>query len=74
LNIGANYWNVKQTGVTPATGDGTMKLMNVVADYAFSKRTEVYVHFDHSVLGGNLTYANTATKRDDFTVGVRHRF
>ena len=74
LNIGANYWNVKQTGVTPATGDGTMKLMNVVADYAFSKRTEVYVHFDHTVLGGNLIFANTATKRDDFTVGVRHRF
>ncbi len=74
LNIGANYWNVKQNGVVAATGNGTMKLMNVVADYAFSKRTEVYAHFDHSVLGGNLTYANTATKRDDFTVGVRHRF
>jgi predicted porin len=74
LNIGANYWNVKQNGVTAATGDGTQKLMNVVADYAFSKRTEVYAHFDHTVLGGNLTFSNTATKRDDFTVGVRHRF
>lgn len=74
LNIGANYWNVKQNGVTAATGNGTQKLMNVVADYAFSKRTEVYAHYDHTVLGGNLTFSNTATKRDDFTVGVRHRF
>jgi len=74
LNLGANYWSITQNGVVPAFGDGTIKMMNVVADYAFSKRTEVYAHFDHSVLGGNLTLANTATKRDNFTVGMRHRF
>jgi predicted porin len=74
LNLGANYWSIKQTGVVPAFGDGTIKMMNVVADYAFSKRTEAYVHYDHSVLGGNLMLNNTATKRDNFTVGMRHRF
>jgi predicted porin len=73
LNLGAQYWNAKQVG-TVAAGDGKGDFFAFVADYAFSKRTDAYLEVDHTKISGNLTLANGATKRDGYTVGLRHRF
>ncbi|TDP62759.1 porin [Roseateles toxinivorans] len=72
-NLGAHYWHAKQNG-TIAAGDGKGDFFAVVADYAFSKRTDAYLEFDHTKIGGNLTLANGARKRSGFMMGVRHRF
>jgi predicted porin len=72
-NIGAHYWHAKQAG-TVALGDGKGDFMAAVADYAFSKRTDAYLEFDHTKIGGNLTLANGARTRSGFMAGVRHRF
>jgi len=73
LNLGAQYWNAKQTGFVVA-GNGKGDFFAFVADYAFSKRTDAYLELDHTKISGNLTLANGATKRDGYTVGLRHRF
>lgn len=73
LNLGAQYWNAKQTGFV-AAGNGKGDFFAFVADYAFSKRTDAYLELDHTKISGNLTLANGATKRDGYTVGLRHRF
>lgn len=73
LNLGGHYWHAKQVG-TVAAGDGKGDFYAFVADYAFSKRTDAYVEFDHTKIGGKLTLANGATTRNGYTVGLRHRF
>ena len=73
LNLGAHYWNVRQTGRTTA-GDGKAHFYAVVADYAFSKRTDVYLEVDRTKFSDGLTFANGATSRVGTMVGVRHRF
>jgi predicted porin len=73
LNLGAHYWRADQKG-TSAAGEGSGDFFNVVADYAFSKRTDAYIEYDHTKIGGRLTLANGATTRDGFIVGMRHRF
>ena len=72
-NLGVHYWHAKQNG-TVAAGNGKGDFFAAVADYAFSKRTEAYLEFDHTKIGGNLTLANGATTRNGFMVGLRHRF
>ena len=73
VNLGANYWHVKQSGYT-AAGNGNYDLMNAVLDYAFSKRTDAYMEFDNTRLGGAIVLANGQTTRAGYTVGLRHRF
>ena len=73
LNLGAHYWHAKQDGLVAAS-DGKGDFFNVVADYAFSKRTDAYIEYDHTKIGGNLTLSNGAKTRDGFIVGMRHRF
>ncbi len=79
LNLGAHYWAAKQTGVT-AAAKADAKFLSVIADYAFSKRTDAYVEFDNTRLSGNVSLngsngaANGAKKRNGYMVGVRHRF
>jgi len=46
----------------------------LVADYAFSKRTDAYVEVDYTNLKGEVTFLNSATKRGGAMVGLRHRF
>jgi predicted porin len=74
-NLGAHYWSFKQDSM-PGTTDakGTGKMMAFVADYAFSKRTDLYLEADHSKFGDNLALANLKTTRTGYMVGIRHRF
>jgi len=75
LNLGAHYWKVKQDSLAGFTdGDGTAKFAAAVADYALSKRTDVYVEADRTALGKKLVFANGETSRTGYMVGVRHRF
>jgi predicted porin len=48
----------------------------IVADYAFSKRTDVYAEVDLTRLNsaGEVRFANGAIKRGGATLGIRHRF
>jgi predicted porin len=73
LNLGAQYWNAKQTG-TVSLGDGKGDFYAFVSDYAFTKRTDAYLELDHTKIGGNLSLANGARARDGYTLGLRHRF
>lgn len=73
LNLGGHYWHVKQQGVTLA-GNGKANFMALVADYAFSKRTDAYVEVDHTKFDGSVTFPNGARTRLGTMVGLRHRF
>ncbi len=82
--IGAQYWGFEQTTIT-GQSNGKYDAFAILADYAFSKRTDAYAVVDFTKLkdgarfngtaspGGTL--ANTgANDRTSFMVGVRHRF
>lgn len=73
FNLGAHYWLAKQTGKTTA-GDGKGHFFAVVADYALSKRTDVYLEVDKTRFKDGMTFTNGATSRVGTMVGVRHRF
>ena len=57
-----------------AAGDGKADFYAVVADYAFSKRTDVYLEIDRTRFRDSLAFTNGATSRVGTMVGVRHRF
>lgn len=87
INLGAHYYRGKQTGPGVAalgisSGAVAVKadFFTMAADYAFSKRTDAYVEFDHTSLSGpnaslaGVAGANGAKKRSGYTIGLRHRF
>lgn len=75
LNLGAHYWWASQTHYSPLRPDKSRShFVAVVADYAFSKRTDVYLEMDWTKHDGYVTYANGAEKRGGAMLGVRHRF
>ena len=75
LNIGGHYWYATQTHYVVSTQKGKSHYFAVVADYAFSKRTDVYAEMDYTRFSeGAVRFANGATKRGGATVGLRHRF
>ncbi|MEJ5999160.1 porin [Paucibacter soli] len=75
LNLGGQYWHSSQTHFSPLlTGTSKADFFAFVADYAFSKRTDVYAELDHTKFKGAVMFGNTADKRDGMMVGVRHRF
>lgn len=84
LNLGATYWRSEQTHygiaqpalgiVTTAGSKSKADFFAVVADYAFSKRTDAYVEMDYTKFDGSVRFANNATKRGGAMVGLRHRF
>lgn len=76
LNLGAEYWRAEQTHYTPALANTKSKgdYFAVVADYAFSKRTDAYVEADYTKYSGAIAFANGAVKRGGAMVGLRHRF
>ena len=77
-NLGVAFWDAKQDSVpavAPSTSaSGKAKFMASVLDYRFSKRTDAYFELDHTSFDGALTYANGATSRTGYMVGLRHRF
>ena len=75
LNLGGQYWRIEQDGLAAAgAADGKADAFAFVADYAFSKRTDVYFEVDYTKLGDKLIYTNGATDRTGTMVGLRHRF
>ncbi len=75
LNLGVHYWDSKQDSKKGTTNaEGTAKFAAAVADYALSKRTDVYFEVDNTSLGKKLVFANGETSRTGYMVGVRHRF
>lgn len=76
LNIGAHYWYAQQTHYSALLANTKSKghYFAVVADYAFSKRTDAYVEFDYTKHDGAVRFANNAEKRGGAIVGLRHRF
>ena len=76
LNLGAHYWYATQTHYTAALANTKSKghYLAFVADYAFSKRTDVYLELDYTKHEGAVRFANGAEKRGGSIVGIRHRF
>ncbi|MBW8846316.1 MAG: porin [Burkholderiales bacterium] len=76
LNLGAQYWRAEQTHYSVALANTKSKgdYFAVVADYAFSKRTDAYVEADYTKHNGAVLFANGASKRGGAMVGLRHRF
>jgi predicted porin len=90
LLVGFQYYIGKQkvdnsTAPTIGTSAGKIDAYAILADYAFSKRTDVYIEHDYvklkdgAVLNGTFASPATAaatgaTKRNSVMVGVRHRF
>ncbi|WAC73272.1 porin [Roseateles sp. SL47] len=76
LNIGGHYWFAEQTHYSVALANTKSKghYLAFVADYAFSKRTDVYLELDYTKYDGAVRFANNAEKRGGSIVGLRHRF
>lgn len=76
LNLGAHYWYAQQTHYSAALANTKSKghYAAIVADYAFSKRTDAYVELDYTKHSGAVRFANGAEKRGGSIVGLRHRF
>ena len=54
-------------------------LLDALADYALSKRTDAYVELDTTRLKGDANLNGTTSaggprSRNGYTIGVRHRF
>ena len=77
INAGMHYYYAKQSGDPTGAYNGKAHFVVAVANYAFSKRTDAYVAVDYTKVNGGEQMAvdpNGATKRQGFTVGLRHRF
>ena len=73
--VSVAYLHDKQSG--SAALDGTRKVGYVAASYAFSRRSDVYVVWDHNdVKEGYAKPAFMGTKgsQNAFSLGLRHRF
>lgn len=75
-NIGGHYWYATQTHYSAALANTKSKghYFAVVADYAFSKRTDAYIELDYTKHKGAVAFSNGATNRGGSMVGLRHRF
>jgi predicted porin len=80
LNIGGHYWFAKQSGDV-ADAKGKAHFVSMAADYALSKRTDIYAEVDytklkgdHLSLNGQNGQANGAKSRTGVSFGIRHRF
>jgi len=75
INLGGQYWRAEQDHFTPGLAKSKGDYFALVADYAFSKRTDAYAEFDYTKFsGGPVAFANGDTHRYGSTVGIRHRF
>lgn len=60
--------------VTNANTKSKADFFAIVADYAFSKRTDAYFEMDYTKLEGEVLFLNGRSKRSGAMVGLRHRF
>jgi predicted porin len=81
ISAGATYqltphWYATQTHYLTANGGkGKSHYFAVVADYAFSKRTDAYLELDYTKFSeGSVRFANGSEQRGGSIVGIRHRF
>lgn len=77
INLGAHYYNAKQSGSASGNFNGRAHFYVAVADYAFSKRTDAYFALDRTRVNGGagmMVSSNGARTRTGITVGLRHRF
>lgn len=75
FNLGAAYWHIDQEFHTAGFDKPKADFFAVIADYAFSKRTDAYVGFDFTKLDGPMTFTDSPSDdRTGFMVGLRHRF
>jgi len=77
LNAGLHYYHARQSGSASGAFNGKANFLIAVADYAFSKRTDVYAGVDHTRVSGGAGMAldsNGARSRTGITAGIRHRF
>lgn len=73
LLLTASFTRDRQTGVD----SGSRKVSWVSGDYAFSKRTDVYLVLDHNELSGSFpvpSFMGTRDNQTGVTAGLRHRF
>ncbi len=80
LNLGTHVYSAKQTGAVAAL-ELKATFWSAVADYALSKRTDLYAEIDRTSLTGDHASLNSAAgspngakTRLGYTVGIRHRF
>jgi len=80
LNLGTHVYSAKQTGALAAL-ELKATFWSAVADYALSKRTDLYAEIDRTSLTGDHASLNSAAgapngakNRLGYTVGIRHRF
>ncbi len=76
LNLGGHYWLAEQTHYSAALANIKSKghYFAFVADYSFSKRTDIYLEMDYTKQKGAVRFANNETSRAGSIVGLRHRF
>ena len=77
INLGAHYFNAKQSGSASGVYNGRAHFYVAAADYAFSKRTDAYFAVDRTRVNGGsgmMLSSNGARTRTGITVGLRHRF
>ena len=77
VNTGIHYYYAKQSGDPTGAYNGNAHFVVALANYAFSKRTDAYMAVDFTRVNGGEKMSvdpNGATKRQGFTVGLRHRF
>lgn len=81
LNLGAHYYHARQSESMTKSYNNKADFVVAVADYALSKRTDIYVGVDRTrITGGNGAYIEKATDgsavrdRAGVTIGLRHRF
>jgi len=69
------YLHDKQTG--SGALDGSRRVGYASASYAFSRRSDVYVVWDHNDVEGGYAkpaFMNTKGSQNAFSVALRHRF
>jgi predicted porin len=77
----AAYYEVKQndfsgTGcaVASAKCSGTSKFFSLLADYKFSRRTDMYAGYMENNVSGGLGFGYFSTSNNIIGAGIRHRF
>lgn len=75
FNLGAQFYMFDQSNYGTAV-ESEANMWSVVANYALSKRTDVYASMDKVTFPapGLVTYINGARSRTGYMAGLRHRF
>jgi GBP family porin len=76
FNVGIGYYDLGyQASASGAQKDGDIRFYSLLADYSFSKRTDVYLGLMiQNSSGPNFPEATYETSNAIYAVGMRHRF